>query len=699
MRHWAAAASACALTLLGHVAFAQGIGGVIECEDGPTYYPRGDRWVVADASSDGTADPISYRQSAGNNGVIGDGSVPEAIDAAFGAWSDAVCPGGEAPGIALARASSDFSGANGGGEEQSIVYFEDDPAEFSGTRLTLAMTTNLFVRASGYTVSSDMELNAFEYDWRTELDGSRSGCDPQAQRGRCYDVEAVVLHEVGHFLGFDHVLCDGAVMYPEGADVGAPKALTEHEIAGICSLYPPRPAPSMTPPHLGDRCEGDSECGDAMVCAQVASNSPGYCTAPCSTDDDCSEAYVCASVGGRDVCKPGLKQDETGTPTTEPGLSDDLCGVCLDGSDCGNGLCILENTGDDEGFCTVTCADKADCPDGMRCQTLQGGGSVCWPERGCDSVDGDNRPGLNELCYDSGNGEEDDYMQPCGPGLICFGFRSRCAGARQTGACVAYCNPDQNCPDANQTCCYGVDAQGNCLTQPPQEGAHGGCFNLRKEGQTCVLAEESVCETGASCFHFGDSPEGAKCYRLCDGSGGFCGDAQTCLEFTEACSEQRFGLCCNDDSGQVCEPAPPTDIRGAGVRCRLNSECETGLCLKLDGESACTRRCNVAVDNFGCPPDAADVNGDGQPDGGFTCRVINGEGFCWPKAGPLDPNIPETDGRTDAADPPATSGCCSATTNQGRSQSLGWATVFLCLPVVSGWWWRRLRLKRSHAWR
>ena len=29
-----------------------------------------------------------------------------------------------------------------------------------------------------------------------------------------------------------------------------------------------------------------------------------------------------------------------------------------------------------------------------------------------------------------------------------------------------------------------------------------------------------------------------------------------------------------------------------------------------------------------------DVNGDGSPDGGFTCRVIEGEGYCWPDDGP-----------------------------------------------------------------
>jgi len=75
------------------------------------------------------------------------------------------------------------------------------------------------------------------------------------------------------------------------------------------------------------------------------------------------------------------------------------------------------------------------------------------------------------------------------------------------------------------------------------------------------------------------------------------------------------------------------------VRCRVNEECDSGLCLKYDNDSACSRTCN-AVTGVGCPADDFDANHDGTPDGGFICRLIGGgadPGRCWPRVSPVDP--------------------------------------------------------------
>jgi hypothetical protein len=48
------------------------------------------------------------------------------------------------------------------------------------------------------------------------------------------------------------------------------------------------------------------------------------------------------------------------------------------------------------------------------------------------------------------------------------------------------------------------------------------------------------------------------------------------------------------------------------------------------------RSCNP-ISGVGCPGDDYDADGDGVPDGGYTCRGRGSEGYCWPKTPPAPP--------------------------------------------------------------
>jgi hypothetical protein len=332
---------------------------------------------------------------------------------------------------------------------------------------------------------------------------------------------------------------------------------------------------------------------------------------------------------------------------------------------------------------TVEGEDIGDYPSGMTCVGTDQDWSVCWPETSTSCGDSSYRAVLNEVCFDAGSNassESDDYYRPCGPDLICFGFKPRCAG--QQGACVQYCNASSPCQDGNLTCCYGVDDLGNCLGSTASE--HGGCFDIRREGESCATAEQSICESGAACFHFGD-PVLSKCYGLCP-TVDACRDTETCMTFSDACYNQ-FSMCCDDDGlPEECLPGGEDCLSDVGVACRRNEDCDSGMCLSYDGHAACSRWCNP-VTGVGCPGDV-DVNGDGLTDGGFRCGLPPGvgEGRCWPATNmPADP--PACAGAGQSADPP--SGCCNATGLGTGDVLLG---LLLWVPLVAS----RFRRRRLH---
>jgi hypothetical protein len=245
----------------------------------------------------------------------------------------------------------------------------------------------------------------------------------------------------------------------------------------------------------------------------------------------------------------------------------------------------------------------------------------------------------------------------------------RCEG--QQGGCVRYCNDGVPCPEPNQACCYEVDAAGNCVG-PGAGRVHGGCFEIRIEGESCVAAEQSICDNGLGCYHFGN-PALAKCYRRCEGAP--CLPGATCNGFTDGCANS-FDLCCADaDLPAACNPGRAQVSRlDLGFACNNNNDCDSGLCASHAGLSGCSRSCNP-VTGVGCPDENYDADGDGRPDGGFDCiEGVGGTGFCWPRQGPLAGETePEPEPEDDAPPPPE--GLCSA------AGAPGWLLLLLVALV------------------
>ena len=204
-------------------------------------------------------------------------ATDQAMRGAFAAWLGTECPGGGRPSIGvipLGGATCDQvefnppSGGRAGAPNANIVIFRDDawpyPDEFS----VIARTSLTFDPTTGAIFDADIEINSFDNEFSTS-DAAISN-----------DLQAVLTHEVGHFLGLDHSLDPYATMrwnYPL-SNLGA-RTLANDDQAGICSIYAPleggNPAcPGNTGPHHGFSRECGSDLQADASCLSLAARTP-----------------------------------------------------------------------------------------------------------------------------------------------------------------------------------------------------------------------------------------------------------------------------------------------------------------------------------------------------------------------------------------------------------------------------------------
>lgn len=186
------------------------------------------------------------------------------VDSAITRWLAPHCEEALAPSIlveargpiecGVAEYSSDFGNAN-------LWLFRDDewpysyPGNDTGTLFSnaLALTTLSYNFKTGEIYDADVELNSKEVVF-TVGDGAVR-----------VDLESILTHEAGHFLGLDHSLEAGATMtsgYFDGTTEH--RTLDGDDIAGICAAYP-----------SAGRTATENSCeprhGYAEVCAADAS--------------------------------------------------------------------------------------------------------------------------------------------------------------------------------------------------------------------------------------------------------------------------------------------------------------------------------------------------------------------------------------------------------------------------------------------
>jgi len=201
----------------------------------------------------------------------------QAMQAAFMAWLGSECPGGGHPSLGViplggARCSlAEYNPPEQGrplAPNANLVIFRDDGWPYPDERFVIARTSITFDVVTGAILDADIEVNSFRNEFSTgEIQSSN-------------DLQGVLTHEVGHFLGLDHTLVENATMLADYAlsNLGT-RTLASDDRAGICSIYAPAatPAPACpgsTGPHHGYSSEcGSSEHADAS-CLSLAGAAP-----------------------------------------------------------------------------------------------------------------------------------------------------------------------------------------------------------------------------------------------------------------------------------------------------------------------------------------------------------------------------------------------------------------------------------------
>lgn len=234
--------------------------------------------------------PVAWPSSCTSFAVQKDGSTKRHITAdelealvekAFSTWTDKPCPDGTDPSIHVENfgqaecGESEYNRCTG---NANIWMFRDsnwsgDPAgggDDGFDASALAVTTVNFSVESALLYDADVELN------------SDQAAFTMPDETPMIDLESIVTHEAGHFLGFDHSPLEDATMYfsyqPGSIES---RSLHADDQQAICAVYTPnrdRPAGESCDPRRGyssechpeddevkDSCDGIGESGGCHV--------------------------------------------------------------------------------------------------------------------------------------------------------------------------------------------------------------------------------------------------------------------------------------------------------------------------------------------------------------------------------------------------------------------------------------------------
>ncbi|HEX8792020.1 MAG TPA: matrixin family metalloprotease, partial [Polyangiaceae bacterium] len=108
-----------------------------------------------------------------------------------------------------------------------VIVFDDASWPFDDPNNTLAMTTVTYGVDSGEIYDADVQINS----WQHPI----SAVEPP-QNGT-YDLQSILTHEAGHFLGFAHATSTVPIMYAQYQPGHTQLTLDDED--AICTVYPP----------------------------------------------------------------------------------------------------------------------------------------------------------------------------------------------------------------------------------------------------------------------------------------------------------------------------------------------------------------------------------------------------------------------------------------------------------------------------
>jgi MYXO-CTERM domain-containing protein len=136
-----------------------------------------------------------------------------------------------------------------------VIVFDDAAWPYNDPVNTLALTTVTFGVDHGEIFEAYTEVNSAEHQLTTT--------EPPPAGGQTYDLQAILTHEAGHFLGLAHATDTSSIMYAYYTPGAI--TLTPDDLDAICAVYP-QPSPKA-----GCACSaGGAGPGSAAVAAGLS---------------------------------------------------------------------------------------------------------------------------------------------------------------------------------------------------------------------------------------------------------------------------------------------------------------------------------------------------------------------------------------------------------------------------------------------
>lgn len=285
--------------------------------------------------------PVKFEIANELSGDLTDGVALETLKQGFQTWASQPCTY-----IAFSYQGRTTTTSFGVNDFKNVVSWRE--SNWPDSKWALAVTSVLGSQYSGI-IDADMIFNGVHFSWSTT--GSKSRMD----------LQSVVTHEAGHFLGLDHSSTYAATMYAStGSGETQQRDLHSDDIAGVCALYPTGsynpPAPKVEP-KVGDSCTSTFTCGNVMAC--VNDGKEKYCTQSCAASG-CPSGYTCYESNSGAVC---VKSANFPAPVPEKPKAT-FGQTCTDQVTCDSGL-VCVNDAANPTYCTQKCTSS--CPSGYAC--------------------------------------------------------------------------------------------------------------------------------------------------------------------------------------------------------------------------------------------------------------------------------------------------------------------------------------------
>jgi len=164
-------------------------------------------------------------------------------------------------------------------DNQNVIISIEDPAEipkyFPDANM-VAITITAFSTASGEIFDADIVVNGSDFDF-VDVD-DEAAC--RADSNPPFDLRAILIHEMGHFIGFDHESDTESTMFFSAPPCETKKrTLTDDDILGLCTVYASgQPPMTCAEPSIAyddvegaslfrDQCARQLDSGGGCTCA------------------------------------------------------------------------------------------------------------------------------------------------------------------------------------------------------------------------------------------------------------------------------------------------------------------------------------------------------------------------------------------------------------------------------------------------